>query len=120
MDAMANDGAMPVNDPTGATAAQATLELVVNVRASLGEGPIWDAVRGVLWWVDILAGGHAPARRVPHPRAQRGPRDPRSRCPAAGVSQGILLASSPGGMGWIDQAPELRPRDWWPPLGHPH
>jgi sugar lactone lactonase YvrE len=26
------------------------------VRAELGEGPAWDAVAGVLWWVDIPAG----------------------------------------------------------------
>lgn len=37
-------------------AAQATLELVADARAALGEGPTWDAERGVLWWVDITAG----------------------------------------------------------------
>jgi sugar lactone lactonase YvrE len=31
------------------------LELVVDARATLGEGPTWDAARGILWWVDILA-----------------------------------------------------------------
>ena len=30
--------------------------LVADARATLGEGPLWDADRGVLWWVDILAG----------------------------------------------------------------
>lgn len=32
-----------------------TLEVVVDARATLGEGPTWDAARGILWWVDILA-----------------------------------------------------------------
>jgi sugar lactone lactonase YvrE len=31
-------------------------ELVLDARAWLGEGPSWDAERGVLWWVDILDG----------------------------------------------------------------
>lgn len=35
---------------------RATLELVTNARASVGEGPVWDAARGVLWWVDVFAG----------------------------------------------------------------
>jgi sugar lactone lactonase YvrE len=30
-------------------------ELVLDARATLGEGPLWDARRGVLWWLDILA-----------------------------------------------------------------
>ena len=32
------------------------LELVVNGRAEVGEGPVWDVARGVLWWVDIVPG----------------------------------------------------------------
>ena len=28
-------------------------ELVVDARAVVGEGPVWDARGGVLWWVDI-------------------------------------------------------------------
>jgi sugar lactone lactonase YvrE len=32
------------------------VELVVDARATLGEGPVWDSDRGLLWWVDILAG----------------------------------------------------------------
>jgi sugar lactone lactonase YvrE len=32
------------------------VELVVDAHASVGEGPVWDAGRGVLWWVDITAG----------------------------------------------------------------
>jgi sugar lactone lactonase YvrE len=36
--------------------AQDTLGLAVDARATLGEGPRWDTDRGLLWWVDILAG----------------------------------------------------------------
>ena len=38
------------------TDGQATLELVVDAGATVGEGPVWDAPRGILWWVDITAG----------------------------------------------------------------
>jgi sugar lactone lactonase YvrE len=38
--------------PAGRLAA----ELVIDAHAWLGEGPLWDARRGVLWWLDILAG----------------------------------------------------------------
>jgi sugar lactone lactonase YvrE len=38
------------------TDGQASLELVADARATLGEGPVWDEVRGVVWWVDITAG----------------------------------------------------------------
>ena len=30
-----------------------TAELIVDARAELGEGPVWDVDAGVLWWVDI-------------------------------------------------------------------
>jgi len=30
-----------------------TTELVFDAHATLGEGPLWDADAGVLWWVDI-------------------------------------------------------------------
>lgn len=32
----------------------AAVEVVVEAKAELGEGPVWDADRGVLWWLDIL------------------------------------------------------------------
>lgn len=31
----------------------ATPQVLHDARATLGEGPVWDAPRGVLWWVDI-------------------------------------------------------------------
>jgi sugar lactone lactonase YvrE len=34
----------------------APAELVLDARAELAEGPVWDAGRRVLWWVDIMAG----------------------------------------------------------------
>lgn len=32
------------------------VELVVDARAKLGEGPVWDASENVLWWLDIHGG----------------------------------------------------------------
>lgn len=32
------------------------VDLALDVRAELGEGPVWDHRAGVLWWVDILRG----------------------------------------------------------------
>jgi sugar lactone lactonase YvrE len=31
-------------------------EVAVPAQSQLGEGPVWDPDRGLLWWVDILAG----------------------------------------------------------------
>ncbi|MCH2155463.1 MAG: SMP-30/gluconolactonase/LRE family protein [Opitutales bacterium] len=33
-----------------------SVELIVDAQAILGEGPIWDERRNLLWWVDIITG----------------------------------------------------------------
>ena len=45
------------------------VDLVANARAGIGEGPVWDAARGVLWWVDVFAG--LVHRYDPRPGADR-------------------------------------------------
>ncbi|MCS7011321.1 MAG: SMP-30/gluconolactonase/LRE family protein [Anaerolineales bacterium] len=52
------------------------MELLLNAGADLGEGPAWDARRGVLYWVDIhlgclhtfdLASGHDSCQEIGEP-----------------------------------------------------
>ena len=40
----------------GAAPAAPQLELVLDARAELGEGPVWHAASGTLYWVDLFAG----------------------------------------------------------------
>ena len=42
--------------PDGPADADATAMPVLNARAELGEGPVWDAASGILYWVDLFAG----------------------------------------------------------------
>ncbi len=44
-----------------------SVEVAVDSRSELGEGPSWDATEGILWWVDIIPGvvhRYDPARGV--------------------------------------------------------
>jgi sugar lactone lactonase YvrE len=67
---------------------QATLELVVDARAEVGEGPVWDAGRGILWWVDITAG-------VVH---RFDPRDGSDRSLPVGTTVGAVALRGSGGL----------------------
>ena len=52
-------GASGAPSPTAAgdaPPAAPELELVLDARAELGEGPVWQAATGTLYWVDLFAG----------------------------------------------------------------
>ncbi|MDE0228875.1 MAG: SMP-30/gluconolactonase/LRE family protein [Spirochaetaceae bacterium] len=42
--------------PDGPADADSVAMPVLNARAELGEGPVWDAASGILYWVDLFAG----------------------------------------------------------------
>ncbi len=65
-----------------------TVELVLDAKAELGEGPIWDYRRGVLYWVDIT-------RKVIHVYDPVANRD---RTIDAGQEVGCLALRSNGGL----------------------
>jgi sugar lactone lactonase YvrE len=79
-------------------------ELLVDARASLGEGPVWDDREGCLWWVDIY--GETVHRTDP----ATGREDvlPIGRMPGAmGLREsGGLVAAVRDGFGFLD--PETR------------
>ena len=47
---------------------------VVDARAELGEGTLWDPAAGVLWWIDIWGPPDPPLRPGDRPRRQLGRR----------------------------------------------
>ncbi|HWP99072.1 MAG TPA: SMP-30/gluconolactonase/LRE family protein [Vicinamibacterales bacterium] len=80
--------------------AEARPELVLDARATLGEGPVWDDRRQRLVWVDILerrvhrfdpASGRCESRTVPRPVGA-----------AALAEDGSLLLAVQGGFAWLD------------------
>jgi sugar lactone lactonase YvrE len=91
---------MPDRAPAGIESIRA--ELVVDARASLGEGPVWDDREGCLWWVDIL--GETVHRT--DPASGREDVLPIGRMPGAvGLrDSGGLVAAVRDGFGALDTA----------------
>jgi sugar lactone lactonase YvrE len=83
-------------------AATLKADLLVDARASLGEGPVWDDRDGRLWWVDIL--GEAIHRT--DPATGRDEVMPIGRMPGAlGLREsGGLIAAVQDGFGGLDAA----------------
>jgi sugar lactone lactonase YvrE len=91
---------MPDRAPS-AVATQ-TAELVLDARASLGEGPVWDDRAGCLWWVDILE----EAIHRTDPVSGRDEALPIGRMPGAvGLREsGGIIAAVQDGFGALDPA----------------
>jgi sugar lactone lactonase YvrE len=91
---------MPDRAPAGTESIRA--ELLVDARASLGEGPVWDDREGCLWWVDIL--GETVHRT--DPASGREDVLPIGRMPGAvGLREsGGLVAAVRDGFGALDTA----------------
>jgi sugar lactone lactonase YvrE len=53
---MPTDQQSEIPAPNRAPTLGVPTELVLDARAELAEGPLWDVERHVLWWVDIIAG----------------------------------------------------------------
>jgi len=53
---MTTDQQSEITAPNRTPAPGMPAELVLDARAELAEGPLWDGDRQVLWWVDINAG----------------------------------------------------------------
>jgi len=53
---MPTDHQSEIPAPSQAPIVSMPVELVLDAHAELAEGPLWDAERQVLWWVDITTG----------------------------------------------------------------
>ena len=87
---------------------EAVAELVLDVRAELAEGPVWDDRLERLWWVDIIAGvvhltdtatGSDRTFAVGQPVGALGLRE--TGTPVLAVRDGFALLRPQGGMGLI-------------------
>jgi sugar lactone lactonase YvrE len=77
-------------------------ELVLDARAILGEGPVWDAEAGVLWWVDIE--GRQIHRFHPSTRADTTIATPSMVGAVALRARGGLVAALADGVDRVDVA----------------
>jgi sugar lactone lactonase YvrE len=78
-------------------------ELVFDARARLGEGPVWDAQGGVLWWVDIE--GRRIHRYDPVSRQDRALATPSEVGAVALRSSGGLAVALADGIWTLNPAP---------------
>jgi sugar lactone lactonase YvrE len=90
-------------------------ELVVDAHAILGEGPVWDADAGILWWVDIE--GKEIHRFDPLTRADTTIPTPSHVGAAALRASGGLVAALADGIWTVD--PETGAIERWIELGEP-
>jgi L-arabinonolactonase len=94
------------------------VERVLDIRARLGEGTLWDPAAGVLWWLDIL--GQQIHRFSPATGANRSwPTPEQPGCVAVRASGGIILAmgsafhsfdAATGGFERLASSDDLRPQ----------
>ena len=90
-------------------------ELVVDAHATLGEGPVWDADAGVLWWVDIE--GKQIHRFDPATRADTTIRTPSHVGAVALRARGGLVAALADGIWTV--VPGTGALERWLQLGEP-
>jgi len=82
------------------TVSTLTAELVLDARAELAEGPVWDADRGELAWVDIP--GHAVHSFDPESGDDRAVDVGRPVGAAAFRASGGLVLALSDGFGFLD------------------